>query len=53
MARKFFTLANNIYYTKQLAKGGRNEILGTIACILSVNCSFYNLLSSMDQLRTS
>lgn len=30
MAKKVFTLAPNVYFGKQLGKGGRNEIPWTI-----------------------
>jgi hypothetical protein len=30
MAKKVFTLAPNVYFGKQLGKGGRNEIAWTL-----------------------
>ena len=34
MAKKVFTLAPNIYFGKQLSRGGRNEIAWTLVGII-------------------
>lgn len=58
MAKKVFTLLPNVYFTKQLAKGGRNEIPWTIIGthmiimkdVLPIFCLWLNSgnLSSME-----
>ncbi len=37
MAKKVFTLAPNLYFGKQLSKGGRNEIPFTLLGMFFIN----------------